>query len=331
MRRNAQAGIARTAGWGLTGLSEADLDDIHLATLEVLEKTGVLVEGDKEALDIFADGGCRVARETSHTGNVKIPPHIVGEAIASAPSKVILCGLDPAHDVVLEAGRVTFTNFCEGIMVNDPETLEHRPSTKADITAVARVVDYLDDIDVHTVAVGASDVPAQAAGIHNLEAALGATAKHVGISAVGRAETETMIAMAAVVAGGADALRERPIFSVGGCPVSPLRLPSDFTGMTIAAARAGVPNTILTMAMAGASAPVSLAGALVTHNSEILAGVVLAQLTEKGCAVIYSSSSTAMDLRLGACTVGTPELALLSAAVAQIARRYQLPSFVAGL
>jgi trimethylamine--corrinoid protein Co-methyltransferase len=312
-------------------MSDADLDDIHLATLEVLERTGVLVEGDKEALDVFADGGCRVIHRTAETGNVRIPPHVVEQAIATAPHKVIMCGLEPEHDTVLEAGRVTFTNFCEGIMVNDPDTLEHRPSTKADITAIARVVDFLDDIDVHTVAVGARDVPEAAAGINNLEAALGATAKHIGVSAVGKTETETMIKMAAVVAGGSDALRERPIFSVGGCPVSPLRLPGDFTGMTIAAARAGVPNTILTMAMAGGSAPVSLAGALVTHNCEILAGVVLAQLTERGSPVVYSSSSTAMDLRLGACTVGTPELALFSAAVAQIARRYNLPSFVAGL
>ena len=85
------------------------------------------------------------------------------------------------------------------------------------------------------------------------------------------------------------------------------------------------------MAMAGGSSPVTLAGTLVTHNAEVLAGITLAQLTERGCPVMYGSSTTAMDLKLAAASVGSPEIAMISAAVAQMARRYLLPSFVAGL
>jgi trimethylamine--corrinoid protein Co-methyltransferase len=85
------------------------------------------------------------------------------------------------------------------------------------------------------------------------------------------------------------------------------------------------------MAMAGGSSPVTLAGTMVTHNAEVLAGITLSQLVERGSPVIYGSSTTAMDLKLAAASVGTPELALISAAVAQMARRYLLPSFVAGL
>ena len=101
--------------------------------------------------------------------------------------------------------------------------------------------------------------------------------------------------------------------------------------MIIEAARAWLPDTILSMAMAGGSAPVTLAGTMVQHNAEVLAGITLAQLTERGCPITYGSSTTAMDLRLAAAAVGSPELALISAATAQIARRYLLPSFVAGL
>ena len=85
------------------------------------------------------------------------------------------------------------------------------------------------------------------------------------------------------------------------------------------------------MAMAGGSSPVTLAGTLVTHDAEVLSGIMLAQLAERGCPVMYGSSTTAMDLKLAAASVGSPEIAVISAAVAQMARRYLIPSFVAGL
>ena len=69
---------------------------------------------------------------------------------------------------------------------------------------------------------------------------------------------------------------------------------------------------------------------MVTHNAEVLSGITLSQLTRRGAPVIYGSSSTAMDLRLAAASVGSPELALISAAVVQMSRRYLLPSWVAG-
>ena len=81
-----------------------------------------------------------------------------------------------------------------------------------------------------------------------------------------------------------------------------------------------MPSTILSMAMAGGSSPVTLAGTLVTHNAEVLAGITLAQLTERGAPVIYGSSTTAMDLRLAAASVGSPECAMISAGVAQLAQ-----------
>ena len=87
---------------------------------------------------------------------------------------------------------------------------------------------------------------------------------------------------------------------------------------------------ILSMAMAGATSPATLAGTLVTHNAEILGGITLSQLTRKGAPVIYGSSTTAMDLKLAEASVGTPECALISGAVARLARYYALPSYVAG-
>ncbi len=327
MKRNLFAGRPRSGGLSLNVFTESELDDIHSATLEVLERTGVFVEAD-EALDIFSDGGCPVDRET-HI--VRIPPHVVEDAVRSAPSRFVLCGREAKNDIVLEPGRVAFTNFSEGIRVVDPQTGELRDSTKQDIADIARLNDYLSDIDTFEIAVGAKDVPPETCAVHNAEAQYLNTTKPIGIGPLSRTETVAIFRMAAEIVGGADELRRRPIVYNGVCPVSPLKLPHEATEVIIESARWWIPNNILSMAMAGGSSPVTLAGTLVTHNAEVLSGITLAQLTERGAPCIYGSSTTAMDLKLAAACVGSPELALISAAVAQMARRYLLPSFVAGL
>ena len=326
MKRNAHAGRLGSGGLSLNVFTDAEFNDIHLATLEVLEHTGVFVEDD-EALDIFADGGCRVDRETK---TVRIPPYVVESAIASAPPEIVLAGRDPRHDIVLSPGRVGFCNFGEGTSVIDPFTGLQRPSTKKDIGDAALLADALEAVDVFEMAVGAGDCPPETATIHNYEAALLNCTKPISTGPQDGAAVMATVAMAAEVVGGKDALRDRPILLFGTCPVSPLKLVKDFCEIVIAAARAGLPNTVLSMAMAGGSSPVTLAGTLVTHNAEVLAGITLAQLTERGAPCLYGSSTTAMDLRLATASVGSPELALISAGVAQIARQYRLPSYIAG-
>jgi len=326
VKRNVQAGQRRSAGLGLSVFTETELADIHLATLEVLERTGVFVESP-EALDLFADGGCLVDRDS---GIVRIPGHVAEAALASSPRVITLGGRDPANDIVLSPGRVGFCNFGEGIQVVDVQTGEIRSSTKQDIADAARLADALDCVDVFEMAVGANDKPPETATIHNYEAALLNCTKPVSTGPQDGAAVRTTVEMAAVAMGGHDELRRRPILLFGTCPVSPLKLVREFCEIVIAAARAGLPNTVLTMAMAGGSSPVTLAGTLVTHNAEVLAGITLAQLTERGAPVLYGSSTTAMDLRFAAASVGSPELALIGAAVAQMARNYRLPSYIAG-
>ena len=326
MKRNPHAGRRSAGGLNLSVFTADELEDIHLATLEVLERTGVWVEC-ADALDVFADGGCRVDRE-SHT--VRIPPWLVEDAIHWAPSTWTLCGLDPANDIVLESNRVGFANFGEGLKVVDPYSGELRASTKADLGDVARVVDALADIDCFEVALGCSDAPPATATIHNFEATLLNCAKPSCTGPQDGYAVKKYVEMAAVAAGGIDRLRERPVMILGTCPVSPLKLSREFCEIVMEASRAGMPVEVLSMAMAGASGPVTLAGTLVTHNAEVLAGITLAQLTERGTRVVYGSSTTSMDLRYATASVGTPEMALISAGVAQLARQYRLPSYVSG-
>ena len=319
-------GKHRRQGLGLQSLTGDELDDIHLATLEVLEKTGLLIESD-EALDVFDGAGAAIDRKKKI---VRIPAYLVEDAIRSAPSKILLAGRNPARDIVLEAGRVHFTNFSEGIAVVDPYTGDRRRPLKADLAKAAKLVDYLDEIDVCEKAVGSSDVPQEVISLHNAEAMLTHTTKHCCVGPGSGFLLNKLVKMAGMIAGGIKKLRERPILSFTTCPVSPLQLINECCEIIMEAARSGSVINILSMAMAGGTAPVTLAGTLVTHNAEVLGGITLNQLTSKGAPVIYGSSTTAMDLKIGAASVGTPECAIISGAVARLARYYALPCYVAG-
>ena len=325
MRRNAHAGRARRDGCEFRVLTDDDLADIHLGTLEVLERTGVFVE-DEEAREIFAGAGATVDAR----GVVRIPGHVVEQAVRTAPSKLRLAGRDPRNDIVLEAGRVGFTNFGEGVQIVDPYTGELRVPVKQDVANTAKVVDALPNVDVYERAVVAEDIDQRVVHLHQYEAWVTNTSKHGFMGSGNGWLSKKLVEMASAIAGGREKLKERPIISFITCPVSPLKLVKDTCEIIMTGAREYVAVNILSMAMAGGSSPVTLAGTLVTHNAEVLAGITLSQLTRPSAAVVYGSSTTSMDLRLASASVGSPECGLINAAVAQIARFYLLPSWVAG-
>ncbi|MCP4146976.1 MAG: hypothetical protein GY757_04420 [bacterium] len=326
MRSGIFAGKNRTLGLSINMFTGDELEEIHQATLEVLEKTGIFVE-NADALELLEKGGAKVDRDSKM---VKIPPYMVEDAIRSAPSKVILYGRDPKHDLVLDSTRVHFTNFSEGVQVVDPYTGEQREPVKKDLENAATVIDYLDDVDFCEKALGAHDVDQAVVPLHNAEATLPNTTKHCAFGPGDGKLLKKIIQMGIAIAGSEEAFYQRPMISFTTCPVSPLKLIDDCCEIIMESARAGTVCNILSMAMAGATAPVTLAGALVTHNAEILGAITLHQLTRKGAPVIYGSSTTAMDLKMGTATVGTPEAALVSGSVACLARHYKVPCYVGG-
>lgn len=321
-----QAGINKFFGMGLQLLSEDDLYAIHCATLDVLQNTGVKVMS-QEAQEFIAQGGATIDKETSM---VRIPPHMVEDAIRSAPSTILLAGRKPDNDYLISNKSVAFTNFGEGIKVIDPFTRKAHNSTKKDLADATRMCDAMENISVYERALGADDVPVEVQSIHNAEAIFNNTTKHCFIGAGCGYNVKKIIEMAAVIAGGKDNLRKRPIYTPLCCPNSPLSLNVDTTEIIIESARAGIPVNVLSMALSGGTGPVTLAGTLVVHNAEVLAGLVLCQQVNKGNPFIYGSSTTMMDLRYTTAGVGAPELGIISAAVAKIAQYYLLPSFVAG-
>lgn len=326
MGRNLLAGKKSNSGFSLNVFTDDECYEIHLATLEVLQKTGMFVE-DAEALEAFADNGATVDKQKKIA---KLPPYMVEDAIRSAPPKIFLAGRNPKNDFVMENTRVGFTNFGEGVQVVDTETGELRKSTKQDVADTAKVVDYLDEIDVYLRAVGAHEVPQEVAPLHNAEAFLPNTSKHCFIGPINGYNVKKLVEMAAVIAGGKDKLKDRPLLSFNTCPVSPLKLVKDACEIIMEGARNGITVNVLSMAMAGGSTPVNMAGTLVDHNAEVLSGIVLGQLTEKGTPMIYGSSTTAMDLRYGTAAVGSPECGMINAAVARLGNYYGLPTWAAG-
>ncbi len=326
MIRNIHAGRNHSGGLEFRALSEPDKARIHASTLEVLLKTGVYVE-DEQALEIFAGEGCIIDPKTKI---VKMSPHIVEDAIQSAPEIILMAGRDPKDDVVLEMGRVSFSCFGTAINVTDPDTGEIRESTKADLADCARLIDYLDNVETNRRSVSAYDVPQAVAAVHDAEALLSNTTKHILTTPYNGYMVRQIVKMLVAIVGSEAALRERPLVTFNNCAVTPLKLPRECCEIIIECATAGLTVTVLSQALAGGSAPVTLAGSLVIHNAEVLSGLVLSQLVSKGNPFLYSSSTCSLDLRYGTASVGNPETALLNAAIAEMARYYLLPCRVAG-
>lgn len=306
-------------------LNEDELSDIHLATLDVLEKTGIFFE-DLKALEILHGGGAIINNKKI----VKIPPDLIERAVRSCPSKFAVYQRHSTNEIVLGNGDIVFSNFGGAVNVVDPYTGEIRPSTKADLAASATLVDYFEDLVIYKIAMHACDVPQDLLRLHNAEAMLSSTTKPIYMSGGNLAQTKKIINMAAAVVGGSDKLRDRPLLIFTACPISPLKITETTCQIIMECALSKIPLSVTSMAMAGATAPVTLAGALIIHNAQFLAALVLHQLTSQGSPIMYGSVTTSMDLRSSIAPIGSPEISMLSAAVAQLARRYKLPSNVVG-
>ena len=324
-KRNKRAGFLQSGGLNLQVFTTDELNEIHLATLEVLHDTGINVNSPK-ALEIYAKGGAIVDAEK---GRVRFPGRMIEEALSLAPPKFIAYGRSPKHDVVMENNRVNYTSFTEGVEIFDLLTGELRETTIQDLADLSRMVDGLDILDVACTIVNGSDVSQKLNGLYNALTVLLNTTKPFDCGPNSSEECDYIYRIAEALIGP-EQMAARPPVYFGGCPISPLTISPELADIIIFAAEKKLPCEVLSMAMAGGSTPVHLAGTLVVHNAEVLAGITLAQLVNPGNPVVYGTSTTAMNLRTATATVGSPELAQISAAVAALSQHYKLPCMVAG-
>ena len=307
---------------GLSILTPEDVQRIHTATLDVIENVGVGFPSQR-ALDVWEAHGATVDWDTMI---VKVPGHIIEDALKQAPPVYTLAARDPAQDLPLDGNHVFVgTDGC-GIQVIDIHTGERRQSVLQDVADVARVADYIEEVAFHWVAVSAQDCPPETRGLHELRAIWENSTKHAQTESIySEREARAAVEMAAAIAGGRDALRKRPLLSIMQCTLSPLGQDGGSVDAALIGAEAGLPVGFMTMASCLTTGPATLAGNLVVGNAEVISATALIQLAYPGAPVFYAAAQTASDLRTGAYTGGGPEDFLFGAVTNVLSDFYGIP------
>ena len=306
-------------------LDDVEEELVHTQSIKILEELGVLIPSNS-VLSMLGDAGAIVDENKMIA---KIPENLVIDALKSCPKEFKLCGRDPKKDVLLPAKEYPYiaTNGL-AIYMTDLETGKKRPTTRKDLTMFAKLADSLDEVGFFWPEVTASDVTADAHTVHELWVSLQSQTKHVQGDSVSAEDARTQIRIGALVAGGEEELRKRPILSVVCCPIAPLSFEKDAVEGQVAFARAGVPIVSLSMSLSGMSSPITVAGTVVNANAENLASIVITQTASKGAPHIYASESTPLNVSTGAINYFATECPMIAAALAQMARRYGLPCMI---
>jgi len=304
-------------------LSSDEVYDIHIATLEVLERTGVVVQ-DKRALKLLDNAGAIIdfKRETA-----KIPSYLIQEAVAKTPKSFVWHARNPKNNIRIGGAPTKFGpgGTCKNII--DMETGECRPPTEEDAVKLVRLIDALKNIHIvypptRSSHISVSVPERRIRGIKRLAMTIKNSSKCLeggGIEG---------LKIASALVGGEEELLKKPFMAGYVDPVSPLTHGKEMADVILTSAKFGQPIFMVVMAMAGATAPATLAGTLVQQNAEILSGLLIAHLVNPRAPVIYGSMSCIMDMRTTIASVGCPEQGLISAAAAQIARYYGIPCSV---
>ncbi|MDQ7096336.1 trimethylamine methyltransferase family protein [Desulfosporosinus sp. PR] len=305
----------------LRWVTENQLEEIHFATLEVLERTGIVVD-HPEALRLLTEAGCLV---NGH--RVRIPGWLVEECLRLAPRKIAVANRQGRRVMPLEKNRTYFGTGSDLPFTIDLETGKRRRSTKRDVELACRVMDYLPNYDFVMSYAIASDQSDKVSDLHQMEAMVANTAKPLLVTAHDEVNMRAQLEMAALVAGGRENLRQNPFMMLYSEPISPLVHTNDGIGKMFACFEYGVPVVYTPGILAGATTPVTKAGAIVLMNAEALAGVVMAQLKQKGAPIIIGGGATPMDMKSTVTLYGSPETLMNYAIMTQLSQYYGIPNF----
>jgi trimethylamine--corrinoid protein Co-methyltransferase len=302
-------------------LSDAEIQKIHANALEILQHTGITVNL-KKMRALLADHGCQV-EESSRI--VKFPPGMVETFLAKAPGEFVIGGADPETRFPMGPDKRVWAGLGTAFRMLDPIGGAHREATHADTEAHLILLDYLENVSCNQMDVWAQDIDMHTVHVEAIRSwALNCT-KSFGMGAYGVMATTDMMEMVALAVGGKDELRERHPFCGIVSIESPLSTSQmQLEGMMILGEH-DAPALVSPEAMAGTTAPVTLAGLLQQHHTEIISHVVMAQVAHPGCPVIYGSVSTIADMKTGTPALGAVETGLISAASAQLGHFNNLP------
>jgi trimethylamine--corrinoid protein Co-methyltransferase len=303
-------------------LSDEAADRVIDEALELLGTAGVFLE-DETAFRLIEDAGQRVDRPRKRAF---IGRALVEACLKTAPSEVRLYGLQDGKEYLIGGDEVHFVPGSAAVRLLDPETMREREPVTSDLADLYRLVETLEHIDLQSTALVSADVPREVADCYRLYLGLLIASKPF-ITGIFRAESlSVMLELLEVVRGGSAALEARPAAVFDACPSSPLQWSGLTARSLVECARRGVPSGLVAMAMAGATSPVTLAGTLVQHTAENLAGLVIAQLARPGAPVIFGGSSAVFDMHKGTAPLGAVETQMLACASSQVGKRLNLPT-----
>jgi trimethylamine--corrinoid protein Co-methyltransferase len=303
-------------------LSDTQLQDLHLAALEVLRRTGIRFH-HLGALDQLKTAGAFV-----HDGNlVRFPAALVEDAVASAPGRIIMCNRHGEPAVWLEGTKTWFGTGSDCLNVLDPETGERRPFTQADLVAGYHLCDALPNIHF-LMSIGIpADVNPDIAYDVQMALMLEHTTKPLVFVTDDRASCQRAIDMAAAVAGGHDALVEQQRILLYSEPSSPLQQSETAVDKLLLMAESRLPIVHSPAPLMGGTGPITMASGLAMSLAEILSSLVVHQLASPGAPFVFGAGLHHMDMKAAQICYASPEFQLTKAAIAQLGRWYGLPTW----
>ncbi len=303
-------------------LSDDLVERIIAEGFELLQDPGVRVH-NSEALDLLADAGADVDFDSQIA---YIPREIIERALETAPSDFHLYDLGGESVVHYGGDSVQFDPGSAAITVLDSDTKEQRAPVTEDFVKFVKLVETLPQIDAQSTAFICTDVPEEIGDLYRLYLALNYMRKPIVTGAFRKDTWWTMKDMLVAVAGGEAELAEKPIAIFDVCPSPPL-LWSDLTCQNmIDCARHGIPSELVSMPLAGATAPVTVAGAVVQHAAECMSGVTICQLAQEGAPIVWGGSPAAFDMREGTTPMGAVGTWMIDTSYTEVGKALGLPT-----
>ena len=301
-------------------LSEDHIEAIHLAALRLLSEQGIRVLNAR-AIDLFRRAGARV------DGNmVYLDPAMVAERLATVPRTFTIAARNRARDLRFGGNDMVFSSVGGPAYVMDLDR-GRRDGTLQDMQDFLRLCQSLNVIQQESGGpLEPMDLPAATRHLDLYLSQAMLLDKSWNLNALGTERTMDGIQMAALMMGWSlDDLARQPMMMGVINTNSPRQLDDPMSQGLIALAEHGQVAIVTPFTLAGAMAPVSLAGALVLQHAEAMFGVVLTQLVRPGVPVMYGGFTSNVDMKTGAPAFGTPEYAKAAQASGQLARRIGVP------
>jgi trimethylamine--corrinoid protein Co-methyltransferase len=303
--------------------------------LELLDKP--LIERIlEEAFALIEDLGVRVApsvagllRATGITvkdGVAHIPEPLARRLLDLAPRGFCLYDRSGRPAVRYGNDDVHFDPGSSCLNILDPATGQPRPALAADLARMVQVAEMLPQFAAQSTAMVCNDAPREIGDWYRLLLVLWYSEKPVVTGAFSAAGLQTLLELLAIESGGVDARRQQPRAVFDVCPSPPLNW-SEFASQNLVdLARAGVPAEIVSMPLAGATAPVTLAGSVVQHAAECISGITIHQLAQPGAPIVWRGAPAIFDMRTGKTPMGAIETVMLDLACAQVGKYLGLPT-----